>query len=414
VKGKTRKELELELEETKLRLEEAEETLRAIRSGEVDALVVNGPDGERVYTLENENHTYRLFVESVNEGALTLTREGSIYYCNRRFSETVKAPIEKVIGSSLGDYVAPEDQEAYKTILEQSTSQVSKGEISLLSAEGDRLPVQLSINPLDLDGLFVSCAVLTDLTEQKRHQEVMTSYAEALELSNKDLRDFAFIASHDLQEPLRKIRTFGDMLLDELPGKTSDIARDYIERMQKAAARMQALLDSLLAYSRVTSKTNPFSRIDLREAARDALSNLEVQIEETGAKVEVQDLPFIEADKPQMIELFQNLLSNALKFHRDHEPPRVRVYAGPPPRKGMCQIHVEDNGIGFEEKYGDRIFLPFQRLHGKDQFPGLGMGLAISRKIVERHAGHIHAKSSPDKGSTFIITLPLGGEGHER
>jgi PAS domain S-box-containing protein len=413
VKGKTRKELELELEETRLRLDEAEETLRAIRSGEVDALVVNGPDGDRVYTLENENHTYRVFVESVSEGALTLTGEGTIYYSNRRFSETVKAPIEKVIGSSLGDYVAPEDQEAYKAILEQGKSKVSKGEISLVSAEGDRLPVQLSINPLQIDGLFVSCAVLTDLTEQKRLQEAVASYAEELARSNKDLQDFAFIASHDLQEPLRKLRTFGDLLLGELAGQAGDVPRDYINRMQKAAARMQALIDSLLQYSRVTTKANPFSRLDLREAAREALSDLEVQMEETGARVEVQDLPFIEADKPQMIELFQNLFSNALKFHRENEPPRVRIYAGLHPRKGVCEIHVEDKGIGFDEKYLDRIFLPFQRLHGRDEFPGLGMGLAICRKIVERHAGRIDAKSSPGKGSTFIITLPLAGGGHK-
>jgi light-regulated signal transduction histidine kinase (bacteriophytochrome) len=172
---------------------------------------------------------------------------------------------------------------------------------------------------------------------------------------------------------------------------------------------MQALLNSLLAYSRVTTKAKLKKKTNLKESVEEALSNLEIMIKEKNAGVEIGDLPTIKADRVQMVQLFQNLIQNALKFNRDSQPPRVKVYARLEEGKGSYEICVEDNGVGFEEKYLDKIFLPFQRLYGRSsEYEGMGMGLAICRKIVERHGGEITARSKLGKGPTFIVTLPAG------
>jgi len=232
-----------------------------------------------------------------------------------------------------------------------------------------------------------------------------------LEMKNQELQDFAYIASHDLQEPLRKIVTFGDILVSGSRDALDDEGRDCIDRMQKSAGIMRELLDSLLHYSRVTTRPSPYKKIDLREPVETALSNLEVTIEEKDALVEVGDLPTVEADPVQMSQLFQNIIGNALKFHPEGVSPRVKIYApglgkGKGDKKETHQVCVEDNGIGFDETHFDKIFMPFQRLHGKSKYQGVGMGLAICKKIMDRHGGKITAKSEVAKGSTFIITLP--------
>jgi light-regulated signal transduction histidine kinase (bacteriophytochrome) len=194
-----------------------------------------------------------------------------------------------------------------------------------------------------------------------------------------------------------------------LAGKCSDsldeTSVDYLRRMQKAAARMQNLLNSLLAYSRVTTKVEPLRGTDLRKSVESALSNLEIMVKEKNASVQVLDLPTIRADRVQMVQLFQNLIGNALKFNRNGEAPHIKIHAE---ETGDCyEIYVEDDGIGFDERYVDKIFQPFQRLHGRtSEYEGVGMGLAICKKIVERHAGKITARSELGKGSTFIVTLP--------
>jgi PAS domain S-box-containing protein len=238
----------------------------------------------------------------------------------------------------------------------------------------------------------------------------LRQYNKRLEALNKELQDFAFVASHDLQEPLRKVRTFGDMLAANCGVSLDETSKNYIERMQRAAARMQDLINSLLSYSRLTTNSEPVDEIDLGESVKTALSNLEMIIRERNARVEVDDLPRVRADRVQMIQLFQNLIGNALKFHRDSQPPHVKIYSQQAEgKKRYHEIYIEDHGIGFDEKYLDKIFLPFQRLHGRNsEYDGVGMGLAICKKIVERHGGEITAKGELGKGSTFIVTLPSG------
>jgi light-regulated signal transduction histidine kinase (bacteriophytochrome) len=227
-----------------------------------------------------------------------------------------------------------------------------------------------------------------------------------LEQSNRDLQDFASIASHDLQEPLRKVKSFGDRLMAKFGASLGVEGKDYIERMQAAAHRMQSLIDGLLGYSRVTTRARPHVSVDLNGIVREVLTDLETRIEETGGRVEVGPLPTIDADPSQMRQLFQNLIGNALKFHGDDKP--VVHITSFPCSNGFCLVQVKDNGIGFDEKYAEKIFAPFLRLHGRSsQYKGTGMGLAICKKIVERHEGAIAAASKQGEGATFTVTLPM-------
>ena len=235
-------------------------------------------------------------------------------------------------------------------------------------------------------------------------EQVQIRTAE-LERSTEELTNFAYIASHDLQEPLRKIITFGDRLVEKFDSALNDTGKDYIVRMQKSALRMKGLIDDLLHFSRVTMRSAPFQEINLNEVISEVLSDLEVQIERTKGRVEVDTLPSIEGGKFQMRQLFQNLISNGLKYHSDEVAPVIKIkYAGF--ENDFEEIYIEDNGKGFDEKHLDRIFRPFERLHGHNEYGGTGMGLAICHKIVVHHRGEITAKSQPNQGATFIVRLP--------
>jgi signal transduction histidine kinase/HAMP domain-containing protein len=252
-----------------------------------------------------------------------------------------------------------------------------------------------------LAGAFVEALL------RKRAELALKDHATRLERSNRELQDFAYIASHDLQEPLRKIQSFGSRLEQDYAQSLSAQGLDYLGRMLDAGRRGQQMVSDLLYYSRVTTKAQPFTPLALGDLVHQAISNLQVSVEETGGQVIAGSMPTIEGDPTQIVQLFQNLIGNALKFHLPNMPPVVMVEAQPcDDRPEHVQITVRDNGIGFDEKYFDRIFQPFERLHGRGEYPGSGMGLAICRKIVERHGGVITVRSVPGQGTTFIVTLP--------
>lgn len=248
--------------------------------------------------------------------------------------------------------------------------------------------------------------------ELKRSNRALRGYAAKLEKLNVELEEFAFVAAHDLQEPLRKIRTFGDMLSTKCAGTLCSEAKDYIKRINNAAHYMSRLLHSLLSYSRLTARPDSFDLVDLGRTVREVLVNMEPDLKQADPTVEIDTLPNIRADSELMRQLFLHLICNAIKFHKENKRPAVKIYSRI--EGGTFRVFVEDNGIGFEQNYIDRIFKPFQQLHGKNSpYGGTGMGLAICRKIVEMHGGTLTATSEPGRGSTFIIELPLRQNGTE-
>lgn len=257
----------------------------------------------------------------------------------------------------------------------------------------------------DTDGATLILELGIDITERKQAQEELKAHTARLEVLNEELRDFAFVAAHDLREPLRKIMTFGDLLDYRHGSSLGEAGKDLLERMIKSSQRMSDLLQALLVYSRISSRPNPFEPTDLVQVAREAISDLELAIEQAGGRVEVGELTTVKVDPSQVRQLIQNLIGNAIKYCRKNEKPVVKVYGKIEDR--TYRIFVEDNGIGFDEEYLNRIFRPFQRLHGRSEYEGTGMGLAICRKIAERHGGTITARSTPGQGSTFIVTLPF-------
>jgi len=256
-----------------------------------------------------------------------------------------------------------------------------------------------------------------DLREHRsRLEELAAAQTKELQRSNQELEQFAYVASHDLQEPLRKVQAFGERLERKHAADLSEEGRDYLMRMVKAAERMQGLIGDLLTYSRVNSQGRAFAPVDLRQVAEDATADLELAAKECEANIVINDLPVIEADGMQMRRLFQNLIENAIKYRAPERAPRIEVVAADaedsteaaesrPDR--ACRIEVRDNGIGFEDEYRERIFGMFQRLHPRDAYPGSGVGLAICRRIAERHGGTLTGTARPGAGAVFTLILPV-------
>jgi signal transduction histidine kinase len=267
-----------------------------------------------------------------------------------------------------------------------------------------RIPILGKNELADLAGAFNAMAASLQASNGR-----LREYTQRLEHSNRELRDFAFVATHDLQEPLRKIQTFSERVKQDCGAGLSEKSQDFLGRVINAARRMHNLVEALLEYSCLSTTQEPYREIDLAVVVGEVLEDLSTRIIETQGRIDVGELPVIEADPTQMRQLFQNLIANALKYHRPGVAPEIQVHGNLWDSGGdgeMCEIEVSDNGIGFDEQFLTKIFTPFQRLHGKQEYEGTGIGLAICRKIVERHGGTITAKSTPGNGSTFLIALP--------
>ena len=334
---------------------------------------------------------------------------GNITHVNDKFCEISKFSREELLGKNhriINSGIHPKEffTEMWKTI---SSGKYWEAEVCNRAKDGTLYWVNTTIAPFlnDEGKPYQYVSIRYEITQRKKAEEHVKHVVKQLERSNRELQDFASVAAHDLQEPLRKIQTFGDRLKTKFQSELAEEGNDYLERMLSSAGRMRKLIDDLLTYSRIASKGDPFQRTDLNVILKDVLSDLEVRIEQTDAKVEFQDLPEINADPSQMRQLFQNLIANGLKFQRQGVPPVITISAKLI-NGNQYELTVSDNGIGFEEKYLDRIFTIFQRLHGRQEYEGTGVGLAVCRRIVERHGGTITATSAPNKGAKFVVTLP--------
>jgi len=312
---------------------------------------------------------------------------------------------------SLGNYT---EEEAARAQAERRDRSRLSSRVTIKQRLSDGRVIAVMSEPMDDGG---TVATYHDITELERHEERNREYTLKLERSNRELEEFAYVASHDLQEPLRKIEAFGDRLRTRFASQLPDDGQMFIERMQHAAGRMRRLITDLLGYSRVTTKANPFKQVNLDKVLADVLGDLQIRIDESKATIKTAPMPTITADPTQMGQLIQNMLSNALKFVKPDVPPVIEITAvieegqdqhGMPRRE--CVLRIADNGIGFENKYKEQIFKIFQRLHGRLEYEGTGVGLATCRKIVERHDGHIDCDGRPGEGATFIIRLPMAAD----
>ena len=301
------------------------------------------------------------------------------------------------------------DVEDGKRVAKSIEEVFRKGEASVeavfLSKEGQGSTFHLTGRRFDVGERRDVVGVGVDITLQKEAQESLEETLRNLEHANMELEHFTFATSHHLQEPLRKVQTFGDRLKKGYPNEVGQKGKDYIDRMQRSTNRMQEMLDGLLLFSRIRSGLLSWVPVDMGRLTRDVASELEDRYKGSGGRVEIGDLPLLEGDPLRIGTLFRHLMDNGFKFGRDGVSPVVRVFGQE--IDGHCRISVEDNGIGFDEKYMDRIFEPFQRLHPMDRYGGVGIGLAICRRIAEAHGGRMTATSRPGAGSIFVVDLPL-------
>jgi PAS domain S-box-containing protein len=402
------RQLEARLLEVEAQQLEAEEILSALRCGLVDAVIASGPDGDRVYTLKGADETYRVFLEEMAEGALTLMPDGTIVFSNPKFPAMVGLPMQQVVGSRIQEFVSEEEAAALSVLLDRARIENQKQEFCLIAHARSTVPAYIAVSYFEHGDLKCLCAVVTDLTDEKRTQRALKA-AEAIQESetmlraaNEDLKQFTFAAAHDLREPLRNIRTYTELLVQSIgTGPNEDI--DWMQAViVDGVQRMEELLRDLLEYSELTAHPdNPDSVTDASVALNNALANLEAVIQETSAEVTWEPLPWICGREQNYVQLFQNLIGNAIKY-RGPQPPQIAISARRQANEWV--FSVRDNGIGIDPQYSVQIFGLFKRLHGKE-IPGTGIGLAICQKIVERNGGRIWVESEPGKGSRFLFTL---------
>jgi PAS domain S-box-containing protein len=369
---------------------------------------------------DHQFYTRSLFEANI-DALMTTDPAGIITDINKPMEALTGCTRDELIGAPFKNYFTDPDRAEAGIKLVLSKKKVTNYELTARDRDAKETVVSYNATTFydrdrRLQGVF---AAARDITDRKRVDEKLKIYSDKLERSNRELQDFAQVASHDLQEPLRKILSFGDRLKTKAGDSLDADSQDYLQRMTSAAARMQTLITDLMSFSRVEIKGEAFVPTDLGVIAREVSADLETRIEQAGGRVEIGELPTIDADPMQMRQLLQNLLGNSLKYYRAGVPPVVRISgqmsaARRPdsldessPARQFCEILVVDNGIGFDEKYLDRIFTVFQRLHKKGEYEGTGVGLAICRKIVDRHSGTITARSSPGQGATFVVTLPV-------
>jgi signal transduction histidine kinase len=511
------------IRDLQVRLDEAEETLRALRSGEVDAIIASGPDGDRVYTLKGADEAYRIMVQGMAEGALTLTVDGLILFSNEQFAAIRHSPLERVIGSRMQDFVAPENVDVVSALL--SGTGVRKAEVRLKTEGGAFVPVYLSVQNVVLDGSECHCLIVTDLSEQKRHEEIVAvleavpvgvfiaqdagcrrmvgnrmayemlgmppeanasrsaleydkprswrevkdgkdipseelpmqtaartgrpvydyefdilfddgAYrcwlgnavplfdetrrsrgavgafvditgrkraGEAIEATNAELRNFASALTQHLREPLDMVVKFTRLLAEEYRGALDENVDTSLSNSLGCALRIESLMKALLDYWEVTERPGEaLSPVDCSDVLSQALLKLQEEIRQSGATVTADPLPTVVADDVMLGRLFETLVGNSIKY-RDSAAVRIHVTAARVSDRWL--LSVRDNGIGIDPKHSEFVFGMFNRLHG-DEIPGTGVGLALCKKVVERHGGRIWVESRVGQGAAFRFTIP--------
>lgn len=356
--------------------------------------------------LSRANAYNRSLLESSLDPLVTIAADGKITDINRATEVITGCSREELVGTDFSDYFTDPEKarQGYQQVFREGS--VQNYELRVCRRDGHVTPVLYNASVYrdergSVAGVF---AAARDITDRKRAEQALEQKASDLARSNADLEQFAYVASHDLQEPLRMVANFTQLLADRFGDKLGDDGAEFIGYAVDGARRMQRLIQDLLTYSRVGTRGRSFEPTDCNEVLGAAVANLQASIQESGALVTHEELPTVAADASQLAQLFQNLVGNAIKF-RSEAPPRVHVSAERQP--GQWAFAVQDNGIGFDPEFSDRIFIIFQRLHSRSEYPGTGIGLALCKKIIERHGGKIWVESKPNQGATFRFTIPM-------
>jgi PAS domain S-box-containing protein len=356
--------------------------------------------------LQTSERQYRQIVETAREGIWLVDQQWRTTYVNPALCQMLGYGAEELLGQSPFKFLFEEDYPWANTQMERRQQGIAEhSEVRLRRKDGSFLWTLSQASPVvDGQGNFAGAlAMVNDITDRKRAEVALTRHAEELARSNAELEQFAYVASHDLQEPLRMVTLYTQLLAKRYECQLDAQAREFISYAVKGAGQMQRLIHDLLDYSRVNSRVRQFELINSAEALRSACAHLQTPIDESRAILTYEGMPTVRADPGQLTQLFQNLVSNALKFSGPN-PPRIHVTARLDGNQWL--FSVQDNGIGLDPQFAERIFVIFQRLHSKEQYAGTGMGLAICKKIVEQHGGRIWVESRPGEWATFYFTLP--------
>ena len=404
-----------EIAALKEELVESTSIVEAIKVGDVDALVVNNNGVPQLYSLETADYTFRLLIEKFRQGALSISRNGLILYCNDYFSELVGVPSEKIIGNYLQEYFNNSDH--FGSLIEALKYGISTHEILFKTNYSTKtFPASISVTDLEpsVQGLGI---VVTDLTEKKKHEGALIKHQKELEEKiselnriNANLEEFIHVISHDLKEPLRKIVMYNERI-DASYLSESDAK--FLNIMKLSTLRLNSLVDDLVRYSSHTAQEQR-AELNLVEVISEVTDDLEIIISDKKAEIQIGKLPKIYASKVQMRQLFSNLISNAIKYCKNDIPPIIKIFQidhpeseDPNQDSKFVKIQIKDNGIGMEKNHLIKIFTIFQRLHAKNEYSGNGIGLAICKKIMENHSGNITVESIMNEGTTFNLYFPI-------
>lgn len=402
--------------ELKSQLFEANSIIDAIREGAVDALVVNKDGSPNLYSLESADYTYRLLIEKIGEGAVSISDKGIILYCNDYFSRLINVPSEKIVGTFFNSYIETVGQ--FKELQDNLSSGLSKGEV-VLNVNGKKIPVYVSLTDLQ-PTLPAIGIIISDLSETKAHEAELALSQRKLEIKNAELNEtnvnleqFIHVISHDIKEPIRKIVTYASNLINTNEENEAERRENTLRIIKGAALRLNSLVDDLVKYAGSSSKPGE-QDVDLNVIVKEVADDIEIIIKESGALISIDELPVISGSPVQMRQLFSNIFSNALKYRRQEEKPKVNVTSDirdcvDPnfPNKKFYRISVSDNGIGMDPQHLQRIFTIFQRLHMPNEYSGNGIGLAICKRIMENHFGKIDVESKINEGSIFHLYFPV-------